>query len=157
MTVAELKYVLKQFEYPLGGKKSVLQSRVMVVLQLMGPNKVAPIIKQIPRMEKKLDILINLTNCKSTVPPKPKSHLCPVKFKETVFYTIIDTLVEPTPLGMHMSDDVNNNNYYINLYYNNNIYFMFVCQNGRGSCYGLLLTALLLEENVMWLLIQRQI
>jgi len=108
LTVAQLKYVLKQFGYPVGGKKSVLQSRVMVVLRLKGSGKMCPVIKQIPRVAHKFDFLVNFkkdgptTKIQPRWNPEPNSDSirCSVKFKEAAFYTNIDTLVEPTPLGM---------------------------------------------------------
>ena len=100
LQVAELKHVLKQFGYPVGGRKSVLQSRAMVILRLKGSSKVGAVIRQLPRISRKLDALkkVMATNVvQSTDPAAP--CVCNVKFKETTFYMNIDTLVKPTLLG----------------------------------------------------------
>jgi len=106
LTVADLRYLLKQLGYPVGGKKSILQSRAMEVLRLKGSVKMCPIIQQIPRVTHKFDFA-NFKNRPTTkIQPRcnPESMLdsiqCSVKFKEAVLYTNINTLVEPTPLGM---------------------------------------------------------
>ena len=102
MTVAELKHVLRQFGCPLGGKKSVLQSRALGTLRLRGSNKMEAAIQQIPRISQKLDTLRRLKivgpanrDPAPAVYPNPCQH---VKFKEATFYTNIDTLVNSTPL-----------------------------------------------------------
>ena len=97
LQVAELKYVLKHFGYPVGGRKSVLQSRVMEMLQLKGSSRVGAVIRQLPRISRKLDEVVATNAVQSRDPAAP--CLCNVKFKETTFYMNIDSLVKPTLLG----------------------------------------------------------
>ena len=94
LTVAELKHVLKHFRYRVGGNKSVLRSRVTKLLQLEGSSKVGPVIQQIPQRIGTLNKATNVVR-----PSQHSACQCTVKFKETTFYTIIDTLVKPTLLG----------------------------------------------------------
>ena len=102
LTVAELKHVLKHFGCPLGGKKSVLQSRALGTLRLKGSSKMGAAIQQIPRISQKLD---TLKRFKGVGPagsdPALTEHpnTCQrVKFKESIFYATTDTLVNPTLL-----------------------------------------------------------
>ena len=106
LTVAELKHVLKHFGCPLGGKKSVLQSRALGTLRLKGSSKMGAAIQQIPRISQKLDTLkrfkgVGLAGSVQPRDPAPTEHpnTCQnVNFKESIFYTSIDTLVNPTLL-----------------------------------------------------------
>lgn len=104
MTVAQLKHVLKQFGCPLGGKKSVLQSRALGTLRLRGSNKMGAVIQQIPGMSWKLTTLKKQSNrvgpagYRNPVPAPCPNPCRNVKFKEATFYTNIYTLVNPTPL-----------------------------------------------------------
>ena len=99
LTVAELKHVLKRFDHRVGGNKSVLQSRVTRLLQLEGCSKVGPVILQIPTVVRRIGSLPKTTNTVQSSDNQQNACQCNVKFKETIFYTKVDTLVEPSPLG----------------------------------------------------------
>ena len=99
LTVAELKNVLKRFGHRVGGNKSVLRSRVTRLLQLEGSSKVGSVIQQFPAISQKIDTLNRITRTVRSSDNRKSACQCTVKFKETTFYTKIDTLVKPTLLG----------------------------------------------------------
>ena len=104
--MAELKHVLRQFGRRVGGIKSELQSRATRLLQLEGSSKVGPVILQISTVSQRIGSLPRTTNTVQSSDNTDKQQntcQCTVKFKETTFYTKIDTLVEPTPLGRSCS------------------------------------------------------
>ena len=99
LTVAELKHVLKQFGYRVGGKKSVLQSRVNGLLRLQGSSQVGAVIQQIPGVSHRIGSICN-TDVNGSSHTRPHCNSCHVKFKEATFFTSISRLVEPTLLCM---------------------------------------------------------